>query len=283
MYSYRGKTALVTGASSGIGEAFARELAARGMQVILVARSAEKLRALAAELTDRYDVRAEAIPADLSRDGAPQALYDETRRRGLAVDLLVNNAGFGAYGDFEAQEMAHDHEQVMLNITAVVDLTHLFIPTLIERGGGGVINIASTAAFQPVPYMPVYGASKSFVVTFSEALWSEYRRKGVRVLALCPGPTRTAFFRVADNGQMQLGRLAQTPEQVVLNGLRGLERGRALVISGVGNAIFAGLASLLPGTVVSYLGERVLRQRTSQPAGAPLANPLRQDMPAPTH
>ncbi len=204
MFAYRGKTALVTGASAGIGAEFARALAARGSDVILVARSQERLRALADELARDFGVRAEVIAADLTRADAARDLYAEAEVRGLTVDLLINNAGFGTHGPFETLAPARDHAEVMLNVAAVVDLTHLFLPAMLKRGDGAVINVASTASFQPVPYMAVYGATKAFVLSFSEALWAECRGRGVRVLALCPGTTATEFFDVV--GTQDAGR-----------------------------------------------------------------------------
>ena len=176
MFSYAGKTALITGASSGIGEAFARILAGCGMNLILVARSAEKLRALAQELSGQHGIRAEVVPADLCGEGAVQEVYQRTQALGVPVDLLVNNAGVGTYGGFDTLTLEREHEEIMLNVTALVDLTHAFLPAMAERKDGGVINVASIAAFQPLPYQAVYGASKAFVLSFSLALWAEYRK-----------------------------------------------------------------------------------------------------------
>src|SRR6266567_5405950 len=162
MFTYQGKTALITGASSGIGRAFACALAERGMSVVLVARSEERLRALAIELSERHKVRAEVITADLSQEGAIQQIQLEVQRRDLVIDLLVNNAGFAANGFFETLSTETDHQQVMVDVTAVVDLAHAFTPALLERSpGAAIINVASTAGFQPLPYMAVYGASKA--------------------------------------------------------------------------------------------------------------------------
>ncbi|MBV9690639.1 MAG: SDR family NAD(P)-dependent oxidoreductase [Ktedonobacteraceae bacterium] len=159
MFTYQGRTALVTGASSGIGEAFARALAGRGMNVVLVARSEEKLRALAAELSGQYCVRAEVMAADLGQEQAVQLIEQEVERRGLTIDLLVNNAGFGTYGLFETLSPEREHQEVMVNIAATVALTHAFVPSMTARGQGAVINLSSVAGFQPLPYMAVYGAS----------------------------------------------------------------------------------------------------------------------------
>jgi len=170
MYTYQGKTALITGASSGIGEAFAQGLAARGMNVILVARSETILNTLAQKLDEQYHVRTTVIPADLSHLDASATIKERVQELGLQVDLLVNNAGFGTYGHFETLDAQRDREEVLVNVAAVVDLSHAFLPAMFERGEGAIINVASTASFQPAPYMAIYGASKAFVLSFSAAL-----------------------------------------------------------------------------------------------------------------
>jgi len=265
MFDYRGGTALITGASSGIGEAFAHTLAARGMSVALVARSEDKLQTLAASLVRDHGIRAEVIAADMSQPGAAQAVLAETRARDLRVHLLVNNAGFATYGPFDTLDPARDHEEVLVNVAAVVDMAHAFLPQMVERGMGGIINVASTAAFQPIPYMAVYGASKAFVLSFSEALWAENRARGVRVLALCPGNTATPFFGVVDASEPQVGA-ADTPEHVVAVALKGLERGRSSIISGPNafNAVLAQAPRFSPRPLVACIGERILRPRTTR-------------------
>lgn len=258
MYTYRGKTALVTGASSGIGAVFARELAQRGMHVVLVARSEDKLQTLATELQQRYGVRADVIVADLSREYAAQPVYDATQQRNLPIDLLVNNAGFATNGHFETLAAARDHDQIMVNVAALVDLTHAYLPAMLARGNGAIINVASTVAFQPVPYMAVYGASKAFVLSFSEALWAEYRQRGLRVLALCPGATDTGFFDVVGSDEIALGQKA-TPEAVVAQGLRALERGRSYAIPGWSNYLLANLPRFTPRTITARIAARFAR------------------------
>ena len=260
MFTYQGKTALITGASSGIGRAFAHALARRGMSVILVARSEGRLRALASELSERHGVRAEVIPADQSRQDAIAHIQHEVQQRGLAIDLLVNNAGFATNGHFETLSPERDHEQVMVDVTAVVDLTHAFMPTLLERSpGAAIINVASTAAFQPLPYMAVYGASKAFVLSFSQALAEEYRTRGLRVLALCPGSTDTTFFDVAGESA-SFGR-RRSAEQVVATGLRALERGRTVVIDGFFNMLGAQLTRFFPRPFITRMAGLSVRPR----------------------
>ena len=252
MFTYQGKTALITGASSGIGSTFARALARRGMSVVLVARSEERLGTLATELSQRHGIRAEVIPADLSQEDAIHQIQREVQQRGLVIDLLVNNAGFGLNGYFETLSPERDHDQVMVDVTAVVDLTHAFVPALLERSpGAAIINVASTAAFQPLPYMAVYGASKAFVLSFSQALAEEYRTRGLRVLALCPGATETPFFDVAGE-EASVGR-RRTPEQVVATGLRALERGSSVVIDGFFNTLAAQLTRFFPRRFITRI------------------------------
>jgi short-subunit dehydrogenase len=260
-WSYTGITALITGASSGIGLVFARELAARGAHLVLVARSEDRLRTLAADLIARHGVRVEVIAADLSVPDAVAGIGEALRARQIAVDLLVNNAGFGYHGSFSAQDPDNVRRQVRVNVNALVELTHLLLPGMLGRGSGGVINVASTAAFQPVPHMAVYGATKAFVLSFSEALWAECRGQGVRVLALCPGATATAFFDVAQGGAMGAVR---APEQVVATGLRALEHGRSYVVDGWQNRLLAQGPRLFPRALVTRITERVMRA-----AGAP--------------
>jgi len=193
-FAYRGNWALVTGASSGIGEAFARELGARGMNVALSARSRGRLQGVAAELRERHGVDARVLVADLAHPRGADELVQAVHAQGVDVYLLVNNAGFGSYGRFETLPPAREQGQVQVNCASLVRLAQAFLPGMQARASGGVINVASTAAFQPTPGMAVYGATKAFVLHFSEALWAENRPRGVRVLALCPGATRTRFF-----------------------------------------------------------------------------------------
>ena len=252
MNLYTDKTALITGASSGIGTAFAKRLAAEGAHLILVARSEEKLHALASQLASQHSIRAEVIVADLSRVGAAHTVFEETQQRGLTVDILINNAGFATYGPFETLNAEREQEEIQLNVATLVDLTHCFVPSMVAHRQGAIINIASVAAFQPGPYAAVYAASKAFVLSFSEALWGEYRSKGIRVLALCPGATSTEFFHVAGAQDAIPGNM-ETPEQVVQVGLRALEQGRPSVVSGKQNALLANAPRFFPRGLVVRL------------------------------
>ena len=190
-------TTLITGASSGIGESFARQLAARGRNVLLVARSEDKLATLCNELGRDNKISAQYIALDLTGPDAAAHLFEETERRGLSVETLINNAGYGSVGDFTNQDLERELRMIDLNIKALVALMHRFLAPMRERKRGAVINVASTAGFQPVPFMATYAATKAFVLSFSEALWEENRPLGIKVMALCPGVTETNFFEAA--------------------------------------------------------------------------------------
>jgi len=259
--NYRNKWALITGASSGIGEAFAFALAERGANVVLVARSEAKLKHLAATLAARYGVAAQAIVADLTQAEGVSRTVEEVKQRGLNVDVLVNNAGFGSHGRFEVLDPVREREQVMLNVVAVAELTRAFLPTMLARGQGAILNVASTAAFQPDPYMATYGATKAFVLSFTEALWAENRRTGVDVLAVCAGPTTTNFGEVVGTDDVFVGAMA-SPERVAREALQALARRRSLVVTGgLRNCLTTFLPRLLPRQTTLRIVERTLKPR----------------------
>ena len=261
-FVYEGKTALVTGASSGMGKVFARELAGRGTDVVLVARSEGKLRALAEDLHREYGVRCEVIVADLSEEGVGAEIGDEVERRGLTVDILINNAGFATHGYFEELDPAREREQVAVDVAAVTDMAHAFLPGMVSRGDGAVVNLASVGSFQPAPYMAVYAASKAFVLSFSVALSEEYRGRGVRVVALAPGPTETPFFDVAGE-EAATGR-KRTPEQAVATAFRALERGRSIAVDGRINALLAHVLQRLPQAMAARIAGGALQPQHTQ-------------------
>jgi short-subunit dehydrogenase len=250
--------ALITGASMGIGEAFADALAERGYDLALVARSGPALEAIAARLRAAHDVSAEPFVADLEDRAAVEAVSGAVEARFGHVDLLINNAGYGAHGPFETIGAERNAGEIRLNVEALVALTSRFAPAMLARGSGGIINLASTAAFQPVPYMAVYGATKAFVLSFSEALAEEFRGRGVRVLALCPGATRTNFFKTAGEGA-QVGRF-RTSEAVVRTGLRAYDRGRSFVIDGTANRLLAFSPRLAPRGLVARLAAQTMKR-----------------------
>lgn len=262
---YQDRFAVVTGASAGIGRAFAEELARRGTGVALVARRADRLLEIAEDLTDRYGVPAQVIAADLT---APEAIATVRKRLEEAdrtVDILINNAGFGSVGRFIDLDAQRLRREVDLDVGAVTSLAREFLPDMVRRGSGLVINVASTAAFQPVPYMAVYGAAKAFVLSFSEALAAECRPHGVRVLALCPGPVDTEFFDAVGakrdsrgRSSAALGRMVR-PEVVVRSALRAADQGRFMVAPGLLNTGLSVVSRLAPRRLVLAVGERVLR------------------------
>ena len=238
---------LITGASAGLGERFARTLAAQKRDLILTARRADRMEALAGELRAAHGVAVAVFAADLAEPTAHEALLAEIDRAGLAIDTLVNNAGFGARGAFAEMDMASQLGQIDVNCRALVALSHAVLPAMIARGDGAILNVASVAAFQPGPWMAVYYATKAFVLSFSEALHEEVKDKGVRVSALCPGPTRTEFADVAGMGDSELfKRFASDPDAVVSDGLAALASNQAVKVSGAVNSLMASSIRLTP-------------------------------------
>src|SRR5215213_2259051 len=254
------KTTLITGASSGIGEAFARRLAARGENLLLVARSEDKLKSLCEELAQAHNVHAQYVALDLTEEDAPGKLFAETDQRGLQIETLINNAGFGSMGDFASLDVARELEMIDLNVRALVALTHLYLQPMRERKSGTIINVASTAAFQGVPFMATYAATKAFVLSFSEALWDENRPLGVHVMALCPGVTETNFFAAANTDKPPM-RVAQTPDEVVDTALSGLKRRKSHIISGWTNYIMAESERLVPRWIVARIAGKAMRPK----------------------
>ncbi|MCC5646958.1 SDR family oxidoreductase [Nostoc sp. CHAB 5824] len=226
-------TALITGASSGIGKAFAQELAARKTNLVLVARSEEKLSQLAKQLQEQHKIQVDVIVKDLTEPNAASAVFDATKVKGLTIDLLINNAGFGYYGDFAEADGEKQVKIVQLNILALVDLTHKFLPLMRQRRSGSIINVSSITAFQPIPYLSVYAASKAFILSFSEALWAENSQYGVRILVTCPGPIETNFFAEANFPPALASSTDKvySCEKVVWESLEALEKGYPTVIS----------------------------------------------------
>ena len=238
--------ALITGGSAGLGAEFARQLARRGLRLVLAARRTKRLEALAAELGN-----ARAVTADLSKPGAAGKLIADLERAGETVELLVNNAGFGLHGRVADLDAARQREMIDLNCGALLDLTRAVLPAMIARKSGAILNVASTAAFQPGPGMAVYFATKAFVLSLTEALHEEVRPHGIKVSALCPGPTKTEFGEVAGfGGNGAFDRLSMDSPTVVRTGLRGLERNKAVVIPGAINKSGAISARFVPRALV---------------------------------
>lgn len=254
-------TALITGASMGIGETFARELASKQTNLVLVARSQDKLDDLATELSNKYDIKTTVIAQDLTTTAAVQAVFDTVQAQDLTIDLLINNAGFGDYGAFSDRPLSKMMEMVRLNISAVVELTGLFLPLMQARKDGAIINVSSIAAFQPIPYMSVYAASKAFILSFSEALWAENKDLGVRVLVVCPGPTESEFYARADFPDSAAALNTTTvasAQKVVQESLNALNKNHSTaVVGGFTNQIIVNLPRLMPrDLLVNVVGKQ---------------------------
>jgi short-subunit dehydrogenase len=262
MKSYKNKWALITGASSGIGKAYAERFAKEGSNLILVARNQLALEALAQELRSLNGVKVIVMAKDLSKLTSPEELFEEVKAAGVHVEILINNAGFAVYGKLHQTDFSRNQEQLMLNIVALSSLTQLFVKPMVENGNSGVIiNVASTAGFQPLPYMANYGASKSFVRQFTEALWAEYKADGIKVLAVCPGATETNFFSVVNAKEASVGK-RDTPENVVDESLKALACGKIYVIPGpANNFLLSQLGRVVTHKFSAKLTEKVMRPK----------------------
>jgi hypothetical protein len=257
-------TALVTGASGGIGEELARLFAADGHSLVLVARSRDRLERLAEELKGAHGVEARVLAADLARAEAPREIFEELSGASVRVDALVNNAGFGSYGLFAETDLGRELGLLQVNVVALTHLTKLFLPGMIERRRGYVMNVASTAAFQPGPLMAVYYASKAYVLSFSEALSNECGGTGVTVSALCPGPTHTGFVAAAGMSESKLfDRGAMSARAVAEAGYRGLFDGKAVVIPGLRNSLVARTVGLMPRGLVTKVVRGIQEKRNA--------------------
>lgn len=256
---HRGTTALITGASSGLGARFAGDLAARGADLLLVARRADRLDDLATRLRADHSVRVTPLTIDLAQSGAGATLAAALDERGITVDSLINCAGVGATGAFAKASADAVADQIAVNVRALVDVTHTLLPDLIASGRGGLVNVASLSGYQPAPNMAVYGATKAFVLSFTEALSVELATTGVRVLCLSPGPTRTEFYAVS--GTSESGARFQTTEQVVATALNALDRRHTppSVVAGRANQLIASASRVLPRRVVLALSARAVQ------------------------
>ena len=252
------QTALITGASSGIGLELARVFAAHGCSVILVARSAEALGELAAELRRAHKVDALAVPIDLADPAAPEELFRVLEEQGIGIDTLVNNAGFGTHGLFADSDLGAEMQMIQVNVAALVHLTRLFLPGMLMGGRGRILNVASTAAFQAGPYMAGYYASKAFVLSFSEAIAAELEGSGVTVTALCPGPTDTGFQKRAGVEATPLFKAnTMSSAEVARIGYAGMMKGKRIVITGFKNKVLAFATRLVPRKCVTGIAKRL--------------------------
>jgi hypothetical protein len=255
---WHGKWALVTGASAGIGVALATQLAAGGTHLVLTARRRDRLEELSRTLKQAHGIQTEIFVADLARPNAPEEIYAFTRQKGIAIDLLINNAGFGQYGELVDVEPQRLLDMVQVNCSAVVHLTRLYLPEMIARGRGDILILASTAAFQAVPYISTYAATKAFDLFFAEGLAEEMKPHGIRVCALCPGSTESEFHAVAGQAKFT-GKNQETADKVARTGLQALAAGKSYVISGLSNYLGAQAQRIVPRRTVTRIAANMFR------------------------
>jgi hypothetical protein len=262
MAQLTGKTALITGASVGIGRDLAELFAARGNHLVVTARNRQQLTELATQLRERHGVNVEVIDKDLSLPGTPQELFDQTQARGIAIEYLINNAGFGTHGKFAESDVASQLAMLQVNVVALTHLCRLFVPPMLARRSGRILNVASTAAFQAGPLMAVYYASKAYVVSFTEALDAEIHGKGVTATALCPGATSTEFQKRAgiQNTRLFSGNTMSSAE-VARIGYEGMMAGRRMVITGFRNRVLVMGAKLAPRRVSAAIAKKLNSNR----------------------
>lgn len=260
---------LITGASGGIGEAIANRLAQRKKNLLLIARNSEKLEKLCIELSGKFDIDVQFIAADLSKAGTAEKIFKETQKRGLEIEMLINNAGIGSGGEFSELSLSSELDMLQLNIISVVALTHLFLPQMQQRKNGTIVNIASMASFAPVPYMATYAASKAFVRSFTEAITQECKPCKVHILLFCPGLTKTNFNSAAGiDNEKAVGLSSdyknapsQTPQQVAQEVLNALDRRKYIAISGKLNRVAAKLTAILPNRLITSIFARMYRKK----------------------
>jgi short-subunit dehydrogenase len=265
MTSWSGKWALVTGASAGIGAALAEELARGGTNLVLTARRRERLEELAQKLEAAHKIQTKIFVADLTLADAPETIFQFTKGQGIEIELLVNNAGFGAYGEFPTVEPRKLTDMVQVNCAAVVHLTRLYLPEMVARKHGDVLIVASTASFQSVPYISTYAATKAFDLLFAEGLAEEMKPYGVRVCALCPGSTESEFAEVAGQAHIAATRAnRETAEKVARTGLRALAAGKTYVISGLGNYLGVLGQRLVSRRLVARVAARMFRPHKTE-------------------
>ncbi|UWZ82000.1 SDR family NAD(P)-dependent oxidoreductase [Occallatibacter riparius] len=258
---FRNRWALVTGASAGIGVALARELGSHGAKLILTARRKERMEALAAELRGR-GVEVLIVAADLNYPAAPRQIYDATEGAGISVDILINNAGLGLYGALHTNPIEQELSQIRVNCEAMVSIARLFVPRMVERGRGWVLITASTASFQPVPYMSTYAASKAFDRFFALGLAQEVARYGIKVTALCPGPTESEFFDVARAGIFRK-RGMQPAEEVARLGIAAMARGQRTMVPNLSGRMTAFVVRFVPVGVITYFVDKLAKPNAS--------------------
>jgi len=257
------QTALITGASGGIGYELAKLFARDHYNLVLVARSGDKLIQLADDLQRQFSIVVKTVALDLVATPSPQFLFDQLQREGIAIDILVNNAGYGSFGKFAGMPLEDALGQINLNITALTALTRLFLSPMVERHSGKIMNVASTAGFQPGPLMAVYYATKAYVISFSEALVNELKKSGVTVTCFCPGATETGFATRAGNDKTRLFQKfgPMNVKTVAADGYRGLMKGKTLVISGTKNWLVAESVRFAPRKVVTAISRWITEEQ----------------------
>lgn len=239
------KYVLITGASSGIGKTFACEYAKQSKNLVLVARSKSKLNALKDELVNEYKVDVKIIDLDLSSENAAIQLFNAVKNEEIDVDILINNAGFGLKGEFLSKDLKSYREMINLNMVTLTELTYLFLEVMLNNGKGTIINVGSMVSFFSAPYNSIYSATKAFVLSLTEALYYEYKNKGIQFVAICPGATNTSFFDRAGKSNATKGKMRE-PEQVVKSTLKALEKGKPFVVDGINSKLIVMLSKLLP-------------------------------------
>ncbi len=255
------KVTLITGASIGIGEGFARRLAAEGHDLVLVARSEKALHELCDELMLKHGTMAHYVAIDLTEPDSDARLFAETEKHGFEVDWLINNAGFGSYGDFAKLDLDHEKGMIDLNIRVLIALTSRYLAGMRERKSGQIINVSSAAGFQPIPFMATYAATKAFVTSFSEALAAENSPYGIKVLALCPGSTKTNFQAAAKMDRVIQVKGQQTVEEVIDTAMRSVKSGRTRVVSGFTNDIVSRIVNFVPNALITRVMAKGLRDK----------------------
>ena len=251
------ETVLITGASSGIGKAFAFKYAKMGKNLILTARSKDKLNKIKEEIKKKISVDIKVFIKDLSKEYSAKELYEEIKNNNLQVDILINNAGFGTSGKFYEKEFSSQHGQIILNCLSLADLTYFIVKEMAERKSGTIINVASTVAFQAVPYMAVYGATKAFVLSFSEALHQEYKEYGIKVTAICPGATETGFFDTA--GPVGLGKY-RTADMVTETAIKAAGKNKQFAVDGIKNYMVTLLSRFLTRKKTTEISGKILKK-----------------------
>lgn len=252
---------LITGASSGIGEEFANQYAKKGHSLILVARSEDKLNQLAQELRRLYSIKVEVIVQDLGSLDSAEQLYQKVQDLKIEVDFLINNAGIGLIGKFDTQDLSKIQEMLLLNVMTLTKLTYLFLPQL-KKNQGTLLNVASQAAFEPSPYMTAYSATKSYVLSFTEALKVELEESQVKVMALCPGPTYTRFFERANSSFDQINFKFRYPSEVVKEAIQGIEAHKTITIPGWENRLFSFMTRLIPRPLLAKISQYNIKNKS---------------------